>query len=244
MNPGELCVIKHDVIVGGELAFKAGETVVLEKIEPNAQRPEYQFVVFSNSMQKMFQLSGNDVGPSVASVSEPWGAPRAPYVPPRLSTKPAVEGSRWRRIVGVPHNRVLLITFIVVIAVIGVFVGVKVAKGGPGPEAIARTFFDEGVAHDVPAMIAMLDPETYAKNPSQKLRLESNFGSRNYGLGYTTALKYTTTVNGDTAKVVVTVNSNIIRDNLSPPNTMVTFSTLEMVKKNGKWLITQFLMAW
>jgi hypothetical protein len=65
-----------------------------------------------------------------------------------------------------------------------------------------------------------------------------------YGANFARALIYKTTISGNTATVVASFNSNYIRGegNQIPPNTMVKFSTLDMVKKNGKWLISQCQM--
>jgi hypothetical protein len=70
--PGEVRSVSRDILVAGELAFREGEAVVIEKVEPNANRPEYRYVVRSDRLQKKFQLSDKDIGP----------APRPPSLTP------------------------------------------------------------------------------------------------------------------------------------------------------------------
>ena len=55
------CNVTHDIIIEGQVAFKAGETVVVEIVSPNLQRPEYKYVVTSKSLQRKFQLSDRDL---------------------------------------------------------------------------------------------------------------------------------------------------------------------------------------
>ena len=61
LGPGKLFKVTHDVLVNDDLAFKQGETVVIESIQPNQQRPEYKYVVLSTRLGERFQLSEADV---------------------------------------------------------------------------------------------------------------------------------------------------------------------------------------
>ena len=61
INAGDTCIITHDIVIEGIVAFCKGEHVVVEKIEPNTQRPSNKYVVFSEKLTKRFQLSGMDV---------------------------------------------------------------------------------------------------------------------------------------------------------------------------------------
>ena len=54
-------VIQHDVVIGGTVAFKAGERVEVEAESADPQRPEYKYVVKSNTLNKKFRLSDMDV---------------------------------------------------------------------------------------------------------------------------------------------------------------------------------------
>ena len=47
--------IKRQVVVeGSQVAFEAGEQVVIESIQPNLQNPAFKYVVFSNRLRNGF----------------------------------------------------------------------------------------------------------------------------------------------------------------------------------------------
>jgi hypothetical protein len=56
-----LGVVQRDVVIGGVVAFKQGERVVVEAESPDPQRPEYRYVVLSRSLNKKFRLSDLDL---------------------------------------------------------------------------------------------------------------------------------------------------------------------------------------
>jgi len=59
MNQG---TIKRQVLVeGNKIAFEAGEQVEIESTQPNPQNPIYKYIIYSNRLQKRFQLSDDDV---------------------------------------------------------------------------------------------------------------------------------------------------------------------------------------
>ena len=108
--------IKRQVIVeGGKVAFEAGEQVEIESVQPNAQRPEYKYVVFSSRLQKRFQLSDNDVQP----------APQMP--PPQPVQQPVHEPPRRKATSG--WRKVAVIAIVVVVAA-GIAVGLIIGLGG------------------------------------------------------------------------------------------------------------------
>ena len=51
----------RDVVVGGEVAFRAGDWVVVEAEKPDPQRPEYKYVVLSLALKQRFLLSDADL---------------------------------------------------------------------------------------------------------------------------------------------------------------------------------------
>ena len=61
-SPGDLGSIKKSIHIKGELAFRKGERVRIERISPNPERPEYRYVVFSVVLQKFLELSERDLG--------------------------------------------------------------------------------------------------------------------------------------------------------------------------------------
>lgn len=245
MDPGGLYVVTHDINVGGARAFKAGESVLVEEIAPNQDRPEYKYVVFSTSLQRRFQLSDGDLAVPVAAPSEPWST-AAPVLrdAPASRDVSASKGSSRSGTKSGGREKVLLIALVLAVVVAAGVVAYIALKKPPGPAATVKAFFAAGESCDVQGMIKQLDPVSYSQNPTQAARLNSNFGESKYGPSFAHGFKYTTETTGDNAKVIVKVNSSDVRDSTSPPNTMVTFAELDLVRKDGKWLITQFLMAW
>jgi hypothetical protein len=82
---GKRCRITHDVLIGGMLAFRAGESVIIDTVDPNPQRPENRFVVTSRILTgRRFQLRQEDLGPEeisqtpVRSISSPQSRIRWP----------------------------------------------------------------------------------------------------------------------------------------------------------------------
>ncbi|MCG2796426.1 MAG: zinc ribbon domain-containing protein [Actinomycetia bacterium] len=61
INAGDTCKLKTEISIEGEVAFRKGEAVIVERIEPNPQRADYKYVVFSSSQQKRYQLSDTEL---------------------------------------------------------------------------------------------------------------------------------------------------------------------------------------
>ncbi len=57
-QPGAKATITSDVMINGQVAFSKGERVVIEDVFPNAERPEYKYVVTSSKLGVKLQLSG------------------------------------------------------------------------------------------------------------------------------------------------------------------------------------------
>lgn len=54
--------IKHQILVeNNQIAFETFDEVIVESVQPNPQRPEYKYVVFSSRLQKRFHLSDRDI---------------------------------------------------------------------------------------------------------------------------------------------------------------------------------------
>ncbi len=58
---GDTCVVSRGIFVGDQLAFYKGEKVVVERVSPNPQRPEYKYVVLSKHINQRFHLSEKDI---------------------------------------------------------------------------------------------------------------------------------------------------------------------------------------
>ena len=62
-TPGMTRTVSRDILVSGRPAFRKGEQVLVEKVEPHAQRPEYRYVVHSSLLDRRFLLSDADIAP-------------------------------------------------------------------------------------------------------------------------------------------------------------------------------------
>lgn len=78
ITPGRVRAMARDIIIDGTAAFSRGEQVKIEKIEPNLQRPEYKYVVFSQNLQKYFQLSDADLVLPPPPATPPSALPAMP----------------------------------------------------------------------------------------------------------------------------------------------------------------------
>lgn len=57
LKPGDKCIINDTVKIRGLVAFKKGESVSVKQVQPDPDRPEYKYVVFSQGLQREFKLS-------------------------------------------------------------------------------------------------------------------------------------------------------------------------------------------
>lgn len=75
MESGASAKVTHDIVIDNQVAFKAGETVMVEAVSPNEQRPEYKYVVTSPGLGKKFSLSDADLSelPPGAAATAPSG---------------------------------------------------------------------------------------------------------------------------------------------------------------------------
>ena len=61
ITAGSLCLITHDVLIDGQVAFRLNEIVYVVRIQPDVQRPEYRYAVYSEEMKQEYLLSGADL---------------------------------------------------------------------------------------------------------------------------------------------------------------------------------------
>jgi len=61
MEEGSVCTVIQDINIDGVLVFKAGQNLVVEKVDPNPQRPTYRYVVSSPLTGIRYQLSDTNV---------------------------------------------------------------------------------------------------------------------------------------------------------------------------------------
>jgi hypothetical protein len=58
---GDVCVVIDDVFIDGSLAFRKHQKVVVEKLEPSAEKPEYTYVAYSVRLGSLFYLSDREL---------------------------------------------------------------------------------------------------------------------------------------------------------------------------------------
>lgn len=61
MKPGEICSMQRQFLVDGKVAFKMGEEVKIEAIDPDPQRPGFKYLVFSKELGQKVRLRGVDL---------------------------------------------------------------------------------------------------------------------------------------------------------------------------------------
>jgi len=113
---GSPCRITRDIIISDQLAFRNGESVIVEGVAPNPQRPEYKYVVLSQALQKRFWLSDIDLEEVIKQTPVANRQPGYPPAPPPGLPKQKSGKLKWV---------VLAVGIIVVIVIIA-----AVASGG------------------------------------------------------------------------------------------------------------------
>jgi len=84
IQPGTSATIAADVVANGVVMFTAGEQVTIQQVAPNAQRPEYKYVVFSAKSGSWFTLRDADLVAAYAPPQVPPPVPVQPqYAPPQ-----------------------------------------------------------------------------------------------------------------------------------------------------------------
>lgn len=138
MNQG---TIKRQVLVeGNQIAFEAGEQVEIESTQPNPQNPIYKYIIYSNRLQKRFQLSDDDVelGIEQAPVVPPASPPiYQPAVPPQ--TPPPRSPKNNKKII-------LIIVGVLVglLAIGGIVLAVSKIAGSGGDTGEAKEYMQGG----------------------------------------------------------------------------------------------------
>jgi len=143
MNYG---TIKRQVVVeGDQVAFEAGEQVVIESIQPNQQNPAFKYVVLSNRLQKRFQLSDNDVQPAQAPQPQQPAPAQVPSLqkPARKPLQPSAKRPRARR--AAFGWRTVVIIAVAVLVAAGLVVGL-VLWSGKSKKIPATTWTNTGGA--------------------------------------------------------------------------------------------------
>jgi hypothetical protein len=76
--------------------------------------------------------------------------------------------------------------------------------------------------------------------------IRSNFVDNSFGMNFTEVLSYTTTIDGHDASTVVTAPGRYVREGEShryPDGTTVRVADLKLVRKGGRWYITEIALC-
>lgn len=112
IEPGTKVVISNDIIINDAVAFSRGEEVVVETVAPNAQKPEYRYVVTSARLGSKYQLRDADIVLPIPSVQEQ---------PESQSTQSRLASFGWWKIAVIGVG---------VLVVAGLVVGLIIGLGG------------------------------------------------------------------------------------------------------------------
>lgn len=85
IQPGTAVTIASDIVANGALMFAAGEQVTVQQVSPNAERPDYKYVVFSARSNSRFTLSE-------AEFAAQYAPPPVPAAPPQMQQQYAPQG--------------------------------------------------------------------------------------------------------------------------------------------------------
>jgi len=131
VTTGSKCTVIRQVIIDDQVAFEAGEGVTVENVQPDPQRPDNKYVVYSQGLQKRYLLSDADI-----RESQPVPvAPPATVPPPGVSptrTKRTIS-DRWRGLS--PRGKAVVAGIVVVILIIGIVAAVS----GSGKKETEKT---------------------------------------------------------------------------------------------------------
>lgn len=109
-QPGAAMVARQDILYGNQIAFVSGEQMVLQRIEPDPNTPDYKYIVYSSRVQQYMQLSDKEIKPmSQGAVAGQDAGPI--YVPPPVQYQyPQSELPPVQR----PRNTALIIALSVI----------------------------------------------------------------------------------------------------------------------------------
>jgi hypothetical protein len=94
VQAGSSYKITHDIVIGDQVAFRSGETVVVEDISPSPQKPEYQYVVLSQSLNQRFQLRDIDI--TEIAPSAPYPVTTVQESSRQISPQKTAPKRKWR----------------------------------------------------------------------------------------------------------------------------------------------------
>lgn len=239
MNAGDAAHIKREIVVSGVVAFQRGQLVTVEKVDPNPERPQYKYVVYSRDLDRRFQLTDDDIEQAPAYISAKPAA--RPFVPQSMGPVPS-KGKLTRAFDWAKRreNRTIVIAAAVIVLMFAGFGVYTMFKGSAAakPEGIAKQLFDMGESRNLKGMMALVDPSKAALLQPQ---FEYRFINNKFGQGFTRVLEYTPPEDGSTATVTLTVPSQYIQGKLA--GTTVKVADVKLTKTSGKWMVTDVLFG-
>ena len=92
IQPGTAVTIASDIVANGALMFAAGEQVTVQQVSPNAERPDYKYVVFSARSNSWFTLSEAEFAAQYAPPPVPAAPAQQAFAPPQMQQQYAPQG--------------------------------------------------------------------------------------------------------------------------------------------------------
>lgn len=224
VEAGDTRVITRDIAVGGALAFRRGEAVTIENIDPNPRRPEFRYVVYSRSLQRRFQLSDADLAPAPQQGAFPgYGYPASP--PAGIHASRRGGGKAKYMVIGA-------IALVAIAAVVLVLVFFVFKGSTSGPEAAVDGFIKSVFGGDAADSALFVDPDepevlkAFTEDPPPP-------GMTVSGLGYETV------VDGERAEVVVVSGYfEYMGQRIDMSDYAGEALSFALENKDGEWLIT------
>lgn len=139
IQPGTKVVISDDIIINNTVAFSRGEEVVVETVAPNAQKPEYRYVVTSAKLGSKFQLRAVDVVLPSAPPQPYRQPPVAPLSPPQAPTSKQKQKTGKAKWILLGASALILLIIIIAVATSGNKSEKTTTTGNNGTTATTQT---------------------------------------------------------------------------------------------------------
>ena len=241
MQAGDSGFIKREILVSGIVAFTRNQQVTVEKVDPNPERPQFKYVVYSRDLERRFQLTDNDIEPAPAYVAPQQG--KQPYVPVSTMGAPtrgkltrALDWARRR------ENRTIVVArrphppHVPRLRGLHYIQEQRRGRASPSGQAVLRGWWEQGSQeHDG------------SGRPRQQHRSEkvcqTYFIDQSFGLGFTRVLEYQLVKNGNSATVTATAPAQYVRGGREPYGTTVKVADVTLRVVNGKWVISKVVIG-
>lgn len=246
---GDRLAISRDVVVNGQVAFRMGEEVGIQKIAPNAERPEYRYVVTSDALGQKFVLRAADFTvPVEAQVQQQEFetvehlAPQAPapFAPVRSGDRPQVRGFDFRRYLR-DHRMLVFAAAGVLVVVVVLLVFLVFMKGEP-PQNVVKQFFTAVDNKDFNGMLACFDPSVIQTNQNLQTTLHQRFLEDPRQIYFSNIVSIDAVSGANGTEIMVTAPREDIPNCQThlESQEVAEIATVGLVKKDGKWCITEF----